>query len=315
MSESGTPVFTMALRSSSLALPFLALTLAGCGDSGTTYAYTPPGTEAEAEMEAPPPIIGTDAFGQEFTGNDGSYDGFRVRPRTVGGKEYFVQTNPWRTGTEQTVLLDHNWLFMIEALSNTTALQVWDVITFPSIFLGTSHAGDTTQGSGLPLAYSELTSVPTGFSTNADQIEYRGNAAYDTYWTASSTYDGGAPDTYLMVWLWGNGLNPITDAGYTCNDQPPTHVGSCTELGTLQVGGLTFHRFYGLNHEGKPVISYAVESRIAALEFDLLTFAQDAVSQGLLDPSYYLQSVQGGLEIISGGIGLGANGFYVSVNP
>jgi hypothetical protein len=308
--------FRLSFRTSLGALLSTALCAPACSSADT--AVQPIAAEEEDQQPGDTPaeaIIGIDAFGQEFTGADGVYDSFRVRPRTIGGRQYFVQTNPWRDGTAQAIRLDHNWLFLIESLSNGTALQPWDVITFPSIFAGTDHAGNFTEGSGMPIAYNQITSVATGFSTNADQVAFEGNATYDTYWTASPTYSGGAPDTYLMVWLWGSGLNPITDTGYNCWDQTPTFIGSCTNLGTVVIAGHNFYRFYGSNHEGRPVVSYVIENRVAALQFDLMTFAQDAVTQGLMDASYHLQSVQAGFEVISGGVPLGVNGFYVHVNP
>src|SRR5690606_3530739 len=197
--------------------------------------------------------------------------------------------------------------------------NAWDVAAFPSVFRGASYGGDRTMDSGMPIQVSAIDSVRTGMKTNASAITYNGNTTYDVYFTAAEDYNltgDGPPDVYLMVWFHSNAINPINSEGegWSCASQPPTHIEACTGAGSVVVGGKTFHRFIGPNGEAE-VISYAPEVSFDEWEYDLNDFIEDAVAQGVLTTEMYLQSVQGGFELIEGGAGLTIFDYYVDVNP
>jgi hypothetical protein len=117
-----------------------------------------------------------------------------------------------------------------------------------------------------------------------------------------------------MVWFHANALNPINGVGegWTCIANEPTYIEACTTRGTIMVGGKTFYRFIGDNGEA-PVISYAPVTRFDEWEFDLKVFIDDAVAQGVLTPSMYLQSIQAGFELAANGAGLKIADFYADV--
>lgn len=71
-------------------------------------------------------------------------------------------------------------------------------------------------------------------------------------------------------------------------------------------------RFVGTNWT-TPVISYLPVTRMETWEFDLNDFIADAVAQGVITDDMYLQSIQAGFELISGGAGLAVNEFYAVI--
>ena len=137
---------------------------------------------------------------------------------------------------------------------------------------------------------------------------------YDVYFTNDEEYTSGGPDVYLMVWFHANGLNPINGPGegWSCASDAPTYVESCSAAGSVNVDGSTFHRFIGPNGPAT-VISYVPETRMDEWEFDLKDFIDDAVDQGVVSEAMYLQSIQAGFELVSGGSGLTVHGFYADV--
>ncbi|MCH2110738.1 MAG: hypothetical protein MK135_15555 [Polyangiaceae bacterium] len=256
---------------------------------------------------------GAGQFGQEIQGGS-TASGFEIIDLTIGDDKYLVQANPWRSGTSQTLSVGQGKVFSIDSLS-TSAPDPYQVMTFPSVYKGVAQGRQRSEGSNLPKAISELTTIPTGMKTNTSAINFGGNATYDVYFTYDENYSGGgSPDIYLMVWFSSNAMNPLISGGdYSCSGQPPTHLDACTDQGSLTVGGKTFHRFYGATGSS-PVISYVAETPMDEWEFDLKNFIDDATANNYVDSSMYLQSVQGGFEVISGGVGLTMEDFYVTIN-
>lgn len=256
-------------------------------------------------------------FGREITGS-GTADGFAVMDVSVGGDHYLVTTNPWG-GAEQTISVGGDSIFTVDAMVAPEGGNAWDVAAFPSVFRGASYGGQRTTDSGLPLQVSKISSVRTGMKTNASAITYKGNTTYDVYFTTAEDYNtagSGPPDVYLMVWFHSNAINPINSEGegWSCASQPPTNIEACTNAGSVVIGGKTFHRFIGPNGEAT-VISYAPEVTFDEWEYDLNDFIEDAVAEGVLTNSMYLQSVQGGFELIEGGAGLTISDYYADINP
>jgi hypothetical protein len=117
-----------------------------------------------------------------------------------------------------------------------------------------------------------------------------------------------------MVWLDAKGLNPInsTGEGWTCSGDPPTFIDACSGAGSVTIAGETFYRFVGPNGSST-VITYVPATRVDEFSFDLNEFIQDAVGQGVLTPSMYLQGVQGGFELADAGAGLTIDEFCVDI--
>ena len=277
--------------------------------SGETTADTSADTDTDPTDTGAPPESG---FGREIVGG-GTADGFSTIPLTIGGEEYKVLTNPWG-GATQTITAGGGAVFTVDSITHPGGGNDWDVAAFPSVFKGMSYGGESTANSGLPLAITDITHVYTGLQNNALAADYQGNATYDVYFTNSEFYDGGPPDTYLMVWFDAKGLNPInTDGeGWSCGANPPTYIQACSGAGETTIAGKKFYRFFGANGNAT-VISYAPETRMEVWEFDLAAFIQDSVDGGALTEDMYLQSVQAGFELADAGAGLTVEDFYIDI--
>lgn len=262
------------------------------------------GTDSGAPMPS--------GFGQPIAGG-GTVDGFTTMTINIGDDEYKVQTNPWG-GAEQVITVGGGKVFTIDSIVHPGGGNPWDVASYPSVYKGTAYGGEPTANSGMPIAVSEISHVFTGMMSNAVGMGYAGNSTYDVYFTNAENYSGGSPDTYLMVWFDGKSLNPINGPGegWSCGGAPPTFVESCSAAGSTNIGGKTFHRFIGPNGNAT-VISYVPETTMGVWEFDLNDFIQDAVAEGVVTPSMYLQSVQGGFELADAGTGLTIEDFYIDV--
>jgi hypothetical protein len=243
----------------------------------------------------------------------GTDDGYQTFNLAIDGDSYNVQTNPWG-GAEQTITAGGEFIFRVDAMQEPAGGNPWDVAAFPSVYRGKAQGGGSTPNSGMPIQASAITSVATGLSTNSTSSEFTGNTTYDVYFTDVESYTSGGPDVYLMVWFDSHGLNPINgeDEQWNCRSNPPTHIDSCSDAGSLEVGGLTFYRFVGSNGHAD-VISYVAETPMDEWEFDLEHFIDDAVDQGVVQEDQYLQSIQAGFELVSGGVGLTVDGFYADV--
>ncbi len=105
-----------------------------------------------------------------------------------------------------------------------------------------------------------------------------------------------------MVWLHDEG-GPVPAGG-------PAQQG---EITTGSVAGRTWEIWTGVQHEGRPIVSYR-GSNIPSYEFDLKDFIDDAVSRNILTPSDYLTNIFAGFEIWSGGTNLEVTNFCAQVN-
>lgn len=289
---------------------------AGVSTDGTDSG-TASGATSGAGGSGGSPLDPEVGFGLEIEGG-GTEDGFAIIDLTIEGDAYKVTTNPWG-GAEQTIEVGNGKVLTVVSMEAPAGGQPWDVAAFPSVFRGASYGGDRTDDSGMPIQISAISAVETGMSTNASAITYNGNTTYDVYFTNAEDYnlDGeGPPDVYLMVWFHANAINPINSSGegWSCASEPPTYIEACTGAGSVVIDGKTFHRFIGPNGNAT-VISYAPEERFDEWEFDLNDFITDAVAEGVLTDQMYLQSVQGGFELIQGGAGLTIHDYYVHVNP
>jgi len=79
------------------------------------------------------------------------------------------------------------------------------------------------------------------------------------------------------------------------------------------IGGKNWNVWYGTNSSnGKPCVSYAAQTKLNSLSFDLNTFIQDAVQRKYVQTSWSLTNVFAGFEIWSGGVGLETTDFAVT---
>jgi len=251
-------------------------------------------------------------FEQTIEGG-GTDDGYQTFNLVIDGDSYNVQTNPWG-GAEQTITAGGEFIFRVDAMQEPAGGNPWDVAAFPSVYRGKAQGGGSTPNSGMPIQASAITAVATGLSTNSTSSDFTGNTTYDVYFTDAEDYSSGGPDVYLMVWFDSHGLNPINgeDEQWNCRSTAPTYIDSCSDAGSVTIGGLIFYRFIGSNGHAE-VISYAPETPMDEWEFDLRHFIDDAIEQGVVQADQYLQSIQAGFELVSGGVGLTVDGFYAVV--
>ena len=283
-------------------------TLGTSSGTATNTTTTTGETDTENDTDEPMPS----GFGQAIEGGT-TASGFSTITLTIGGAEYKVKTNPWG-GAAQTITAGGGSVFTVDFIEHPDGGNPWDVASYPAVYKGMAYGGEPTADSGMPIAVGDIAAVYTGMQSNALSMAYQGNATYDVYFTNAADYTGGPPDVYLMVWFDGKGLNPINTPGegWTCGSNPPTFVESCSSAGSATIEGKTFHRFVGPNGNAT-VISYVPDTTMGVWEFDLNGFIQDAVSQGILTPQMYLQSVQAGFELADAGTGLTIQDFYIDV--
>lgn len=225
---------------------------------------------------------------------------------TGTSKTYYVQANWWGSYTGNETEQVSGLGFTIGNPTGAVTPSKNDPMGFPSIFIG-SYAGHTTTGSNLPKQVSALTTVPTIFSTNADQKGISNyNATYDVWFTATGTplsinqYNPGAGGAYLMIWL------------FRPSDRQPR--GKILATGSIIKGVSGAWDVWYDNTTNPPCVSYVSSDKLASLQFDLNNFIQDAVSGGYgVTSSQYLSIIFAGFEVWGGADGLQAKSFCANV--
>lgn len=240
------------------------------------------------------------------------YDAAEI-PVAGGGKSYYAQTNWWHLYTSQTMSYDGLSFTIGDPEATTVPANDNAPTGFPSLFIG-SYSGNTTTGSNLPKAISELTTVPTILSTNAlDKDTSNFNAAYDVWLTATgdplsdSDFSPGAGGAYLMVWLF----KPADRQPRGGNRGQPNYPGQSVD-GVEGSWDVWFDPGSGTY---PPCVSYVSATPRDSLSFDLNAFIQDAIANDYgVTADMYLNVVFAGFEIWSGGDGLSVKQFCAQVN-
>ncbi|HEY5956989.1 MAG TPA: hypothetical protein VIV60_10570 [Polyangiaceae bacterium] len=223
-------------------------------------------------------------------------------------KQYFLSTNWWGKYVDQSISYD-GLSFTIHNPSNVSATAN-DPIGFPTLYIG-NYSGHANAGSNLPKPVSQLTSVPTVFSTNAAEGKRDNyNATYDVWFTptneplGSSQYSPPKGGAFLMVWLF-----------LPTNRQPRGSISSYGHA-VSGVDDLTWNVWIDKPADGSATcISYVSTRPIDGLAFDLNHFIQDSVNNKFgITSSMSLSVVFAGFEIWSGGEGLELKNFCAKVN-
>ena len=225
----------------------------------------------------------------------GQYDTAHV---TCSGQDYIVQNNAWGSSAGQTISYGPGTKFKVTVQNGSGVAGA--PASYPSIFIGANNTRSTAS-SGLPKAVSALGGVQTSWTWAENGASGAYNAAYDVWFSTSS---GGDPSAsapsggYLMVWLYKPAGN--------------SPIGSM--ITSTTIGGKNWNVWYGTNSSnGKPCVSYAAQTKLNSLSFDLDTFIKDAVTRGYVQNSWSLTNVFSGFEIWSGGVGLETTDFAVTV--
>ncbi len=232
-------------------------------------------------------------------------------------KSYQLHSNWWFKPASQVVEYD-GLSYAIRNPSNTSvSAQEGRPTGFPTLFIGT-YAGHATKGSNLPKKVTELTTVPTVFSTNALSKEHsQYNAAYDVWLTAQGTpipngqWNPGVDGAYLMVWLYKPGGRQPRGGksdGKTWSANYPGHS-------VQGVQGSWDVWIDPRSSTDATCISYVNSAERDSLEFDLNQFIQDAVKNNYgVTSSMYLSIVFAGFEVWANGDGLQLKKFCAKVN-
>ncbi|MYS21750.1 Cellulose binding domain-containing protein, partial [Streptomyces sp. DvalAA-14] len=209
---------------------------------------------------------------------------------TIEGR-YVVQNNRWGTTATQCIAVTGTGFQITQADGASTGGAPK---SYPSVFNG-CHYTNCSPGTNLPAQLSAISSAPTSVS-----FTYVGNAVYDAaydIWLDPTPRKDGVNKTEIMVWY--NHTNPVQPVG--------------TRIGTATVAGRSWDVWTG-NNGSNDVISFVAPSAISSWSFDVKAFANEAISRGLAQNSWYLTSVQAGFEPWQNGVGLAVTSFSSSVN-
>ncbi|MGA2218771.1 MAG: hypothetical protein ABSG51_11835 [Terracidiphilus sp.] len=159
--------------------------------------------------------------------------------------------------------------------SNDDSVYAYPEVVFP---------GGSDTASGLPVGLSSIASIPSIWNyqlTNSDPDGY--DVAYDI-WVGSTP----TTTTSDEIMIWTNAA--FGQSGNT--------------VGTFTNGGITFNvvqtlpaQYSWTNH---PVYSFCSTSEVSSVNIDISKFLDYLTSNGYISSSWYLQSVDAGIEIRNG---------------
>ena len=231
-------------------------------------------------------LLGAGAVRAQVVNTCAQYDTVAVEGR------YNVQTNYWNPGpcpgTQCLAINTNSGAFTVTG--NITCSS--SVGSFPSIYYG-CHYGNCSPGSNLPMQVSNLQCVTSSWNfTPTDTGSW--NGAYDIFLSSNG---GSTPGAELMVWL-----------DYTDNALP---AGS--NMGTVNIDGMNFTLWYGTT--AQTYIAYLANPKTDSVaNLNILDFIKDSVSRGYFSNSWYLLSIEAGIETRSEGLPFTSNSFTAWVN-
>ena len=218
----------------------------------------------------------------------------------VAGGTYIVQNNEWNSSASECVSTDGNADFTVanSAISNATNGAPG---AYPSIYQG-CHWGSCSSG-GLTSSPVQVSALTPGKVTTSWSTTQPGSGAYDVaydiWFNQTPTTTGQPNGTELMVWLnHAGGVQPF-------GSQVATNV---------SIGGHTYNVWYGAQSTWDTVSYVMTSGTTSVSNLDVGTLAQDMVSRGYTQSSWYLIDVEAGFELWQGGAGLATNSFSVNVN-
>ena len=205
----------------------------------------------------------------------------------LGGGVYVAANNVWGADTPQCIsnsgARDDSG-FVVDTAGH---LNTAGPAGYPSIYRGCVY-GYCTGGSPFPRRVDQLGTVTSSWSTSAPTDPASTyNTAYDLWFDPNPNQTGRNTGAELMVWLNTTGVQPI---------------GAKTRTATI--AGASWDVWQG-TLDGLPVVSYVrtVPTRSVS-SLPLHSFVADATTNGVVQPAWYLTSVQAGFEPWTGGAGL-----------
>jgi len=219
----------------------------------------------------------------------------------AAGGTYIVQNNEFDSGASECVSSDGGADFTVanSSIANATSGSPG---AYPSIYQG-CHWGNCSSGglSAAPVQVSALTpgTVTTSWSTTQPGGSSAYDVAYDIWFNQTPTTNGQPNGSELMVWL--------------------NHNGSVQPFGTevasnVTLGGRTYNIWEGAQSSWDTVTYDMTSPATSVSDLDVGTLAQDMVSRGYTQSSWYLIDVEAGFELWQGGAGLKTDSFSVSTS-
>lgn len=209
---------------------------------------------------------------------------------------YYFMANGWGPGfRSQSVEWDGTSFKVISMQGSASA--AYEPASYPTVFCGV-YSDSQSRECGLPKAISQLTSVRTGWRWKPNGNVGQYNASYDLWLSNDATRSGHS--SYLMVWLRDPpGQQPAGQIRHR-----DVVLAGVPGAWTIWVGVVL----------GKPYVAYSRSEGqdTYQLEFDALTFIQDAAMRSISLPGSHLLSVAVGFEIWNGPVSnLVSEDFYV----
>ena len=221
---------------------------------------------------------------------------------SVSGGTYIVQNNEFDSSASECVTTDGNADFTVANSSIANATN-GEPGAYPSIYQG-CHWGDCSSGvlTSTPIEVSSLTTGKVTTSWSTTQPGGSSNAydvAYDIWINQTPTTSGQPNGTEIMVWLNHNGSVQPYGSEVASN---------------VSLGGHTYNIWYGTQSSWDTVTYDMTSGSTSVSNLDVDTLAQDSVSRGYTQSSWYLIDIEAGFELWQGGAGLATNSFSVSIN-
>lgn len=216
--------------------------------------------------------------------------------------DYLIQADQWNSPSGQMQITTAGTAaapgFQITAdTENVTAPGAPG--SYPSIIYGYGYQGPYTPNCKLPIQISQLT--PGLVKSTYETTQVPGAAfdcSYDNWFAHSGTPVNQNAGLELMIWLaWGGGV----EAG------GPLHASNVT------IGGNTFNVYFGTGNADLGSVYCLSTTPLTSLTIDMYDFAEYLVSQGWLDSTYYLTSIEAGYETWHGNEGASADSFTVTI--
>jgi len=218
----------------------------------------------------------------------------------VSGGTYIVQNNEYDSSASECVTTDGSDDFTVanSSIDNTGGSPG----AYPSIYQG-CHWGNCSSGglTSTPIEVSNLTpgTVTTSWSTTQPGGSSVYDVAYDIWFNQTPTTTGQPNGSELMVWLNHNGSVQPFGSEVASN---------------VTLGGNTYNIWEGAQSTWDTITYDMTSPATSVSNLDIGTLAQDMVSRGYTQSSWYLIDVEAGFELWQGGPGLATSSFSVSIN-
>jgi cellulase/cellobiase CelA1 len=219
----------------------------------------------------------------------------------VASGTYTVQNNEFDSSAPECVSTDGSADFTVASSSINNGIN-GSPGAYPAIYQG-CHWGNCSSGglSAHPVVVSSLTpgTVTTSWSTTQPGGSSQYDVAYDIWFNQTPTTAGQPNGSELMVWLNHNGSVQPFGSEVASN---------------VTLGGHTYNIWEGTQSSWDTVTYELTSPATSVANLDVGTLAQDMVSRGYTQSSWYLIDVEAGFELWQGGAGLQTNSFSVTVN-